>query len=317
MQSFLSTFQYEDAEVSSPDSHGEHLFEQITLNDKKAFRCLISECGKTFRFKSDMERHIIIHSKDRPYTCTFASCNKKFKRPDALKNHLQTHNEDFPFICTSPGCDEKFHKKAALQYHLLKHNNTEKFTCDFPGCQRSFLTYRHLKQHQSSVCYHQKVAACQASCQPSCQASCINEKRELDYFNFEDSSNNEYESLSFESKGNSFEGDFSPRSEKFLHLETGRGEACKFESATPEYSEGSTEMQSVAYLDQDIPEGMNVKDFIKLICKHLVQENQELKRKLANKSDTIQVSYDPEPSDHHLDSLFKKALEFQVDPRDF
>jgi len=308
MQSFFKTVDFED-EPSSP----EQLYEQVTMSDKKAFRCLISDCGKTFRFKSDMERHIIIHSKDRPYECTFPACNKKFKRPDALKNHIQTHNEDFPFVCTAPGCTEKFHKKAALQYHLLKHNNSEKFTCDFPGCQRSFLTYRHLKQHQSSVCYHQKVAACQASCQPTCEATCLNEKRELDYFNFEDSSNHEYESMSFESKGNSFQGDFSPRSEKFLHLETGRSEPCKFDT-TPEHSEGSTELQSVSLADQEIPSGMNVKDFIKLICKHLIDENQELKRKLANKPDSIQVCYDSDPSDHHLDSLFKKALEFKVDP---
>ncbi len=242
-----------------------------------------------------MERHVIIHSKDRPHICNFPNCNRSFKRPDALKNHLQTHNEDFSFVCTVKGCNAQFHKKAALQYHLLKHNS-EKFLCDFPGCQKSFLTYKHLKQHKNTTVYHQRLAACS-------QSSSQKDPMDLDCFfnHFEEGSHDHETTVPYLSTRNSFTEDFSPKSEKFIHTENGRQAVCSKIDHPEGCDEKCKELQDTRNLQ--------FKDFVQLmVCKYLLEENQQMKAKLDIKTNPIKAEYE-----NHLNSMLKKALSFQFD----
>lgn len=285
-------YNYEDGEIaaSSPESHSA-LYEKLTTtNNRKSYKCLSYRCEKTFRFKSDMERHIIIHSKDRPYICSFPNCSRSFKRPDALKNHLQTHSQDFSFACTVKGCNAQFHKRTSLQYHLLKHNS-EKFLCDFPGCQKSFLTYKHLKQHKNTTVYHQKLATYSSS----------QKEQDLDCFfnHFEEGSHDHETTVPYLSTRNSFTEDFSPKSEKFLHTENGRQACYSKEEACEEKCKGES---------QDT-QNLQFKDFVQLmVCKYLLEENQQMKTKLAIKTNPIKAEYE-----NHLNSMLKKALSFQFD----
>jgi len=54
-----------------------------------AFTCTFPGCTKSFRKKSEVERHVLTHSGDKPFVCT--DCSKSFKR----KDHLQRHDERF------------------------------------------------------------------------------------------------------------------------------------------------------------------------------------------------------------------------------
>jgi len=134
-------------------------FEQKMISGKKTYRCLSPGCEKIFKFKSEMERHLTIHSPQRPYACSFADCQKSFKRPDALSNHMRIHSEKNTFNCPKPDCTAQLCTKSALKYHLLKHEGDKIFKCTHPGCDKSFLTYNHLKQHTQATVYHQKVAS--------------------------------------------------------------------------------------------------------------------------------------------------------------
>ncbi len=86
-------------------SQNSHLYEFAIINDQKSYKCLAYKCEKVFRFKSDITRHIIIHTKAQPHACEYPRCFRKFKRPDALKHHMQSHKEEFQFVCPMPGCD--------------------------------------------------------------------------------------------------------------------------------------------------------------------------------------------------------------------
>jgi hypothetical protein len=97
-------------------------YEEIIYNDKKIYNCLLPDCGKTFKFKSEMKRHLAIHSNERPFTCAFPDCGKTFKRADALSNHFRIHSKSTPFDCPVADCKQQFNTKSALRYHLLKHN---------------------------------------------------------------------------------------------------------------------------------------------------------------------------------------------------
>lgn len=64
-----------------------------------------------------------------------------------------------PFQCEMPDCGMRFPTKAGLRYHLLKHKGEKECVCSFPGCGKSFLTMAQLKQHESASSYHKKVAS--------------------------------------------------------------------------------------------------------------------------------------------------------------
>lgn len=52
-------------------------------------------CAKTFAQKANRDRHICLHTGDKPYACP--ECGEKFARGDKLKNHrIRTHNTPYP-----------------------------------------------------------------------------------------------------------------------------------------------------------------------------------------------------------------------------
>ena len=138
---------------SSEQQHHEKFFQ----GGKRLYRCLSLDCGKIFKFKSEITRHLLIHFSDRPFICPVEGCIKAFKRQDALQNHSRIHDEDQRFKCGFASCDRKFVTKSALKYHILKHKDQRAFVCSFIGCNRSFITKSQLKQHEKSENYHRKV----------------------------------------------------------------------------------------------------------------------------------------------------------------
>jgi len=144
------------AELSSfQDS--EALFQTRSEGKKKLYICQVPDCGKSFRYKSEIHRHVATHSSQRPHTCPFEACKKSFKRGDALENHIRTHTKDTPFICEIENCGQSFTTKASLRYHVLKHKDQKIFKCTYPGCSKAFITVFQLKQHEKSNCVHKKL----------------------------------------------------------------------------------------------------------------------------------------------------------------
>jgi len=130
-------------------------YEDTVTGTKRIFKCLQPDCGKTFKFRSEMKRHLITHSQKKSYTCNYPGCNKSFKRSDALGIHERSHTDSTPFICNVPGCDSRFTSKSSFMNHAQKHGE-KVFVCSIPGCNRKFAAQSQVKQHEKASLYHQR-----------------------------------------------------------------------------------------------------------------------------------------------------------------
>lgn len=53
----------------------------------KPFGC--SYCGKCFRYKADMHKHVLIHTGEKPHVCDI--CKKSFRQSSHLTQHKRRH----------------------------------------------------------------------------------------------------------------------------------------------------------------------------------------------------------------------------------
>ncbi|XP_067015735.2 zinc finger protein 311 [Anabrus simplex] len=82
--------------------------------------CLCPTCGKGFRGKFALKRHIIVHSAKRDYQCSL--CNKSFKMREHLVNHKQlVHGGERNCLC--PTCGKGFKTNFVLRRHLVSHSS--------------------------------------------------------------------------------------------------------------------------------------------------------------------------------------------------
>jgi len=109
--------------LETPSTETGSFYELVAEEDRKKYVCRQPGCGKIFRYKSEIERHIATHSESRPFICQYENCFKAFKRADALENHIRSsHTKETPFACPFPECGMKFTTHGSFRYHVLKHN---------------------------------------------------------------------------------------------------------------------------------------------------------------------------------------------------
>ena len=73
-------------------------------------------CTKTFSTNKNLNRHIKIHSEEKPYQCSEQDCNLSFTRKDHLDRHMRKHSGEKPFSCDL--CNEKFPYLKSLHRHM-------------------------------------------------------------------------------------------------------------------------------------------------------------------------------------------------------
>ncbi|KAG8178653.1 hypothetical protein JTE90_028710 [Oedothorax gibbosus] len=123
------------------------------VNMKEMYECIA--CGKEFKRKDHLQKHVIIHSDAKPFPCLV--CGKRFARKDRLKDHCVIHLAN-GWSCYF--CGRMFSQRCILRKHEMTHRGVKPFSCELCDCRfsRKNDLLRHLtvhsgeKNHLCEVC---------------------------------------------------------------------------------------------------------------------------------------------------------------------
>ncbi|XP_052125185.1 histone-lysine N-methyltransferase PRDM9-like [Frankliniella occidentalis] len=107
---------------------------------EKPFTC--TTCGTAFNDQTNLQRHMrIVHTMEKLFSC--ATCGAAFNLKGSLQRHMHTHTGERPFSCAT--CGAAFNRSNILKDHMRTHTGEKPFSCT--TCGSAFTRSGNLKGH--------------------------------------------------------------------------------------------------------------------------------------------------------------------------
>ncbi|XP_055691565.1 zinc finger protein 540-like [Lutzomyia longipalpis] len=110
-----------------------------------------SLCGKEYKWKASLKRHVLTHSNIKEFECP--KCPRAFVDNDRLKQHMQVHFQE-KHKCKI--CGHFFKNRAYLRTHQKRHTDHMKYKCYM--CGQRFVNYETIKLHIIYMHYRKKFS---------------------------------------------------------------------------------------------------------------------------------------------------------------
>lgn len=120
----------------------------LTINEDGSLglKCLKSHicehCNAAFRTNYHLQRHVFIHTGEKPYQCT--QCSMRFIQKYLLQRHEKIHTGEKPFQCDE--CDMRFIQKYHMERHKRTHSGEKPYQCEY--CHQYFSRTDRVLKHK-------------------------------------------------------------------------------------------------------------------------------------------------------------------------
>ena len=111
---------------------------------EKPLKCLELGCNKSFRKKSALDAHKLVHSGGKPHHCL--DCGKTFRHKYSLEEHKVTHISEKPYQCHE--CGKTFTLSRYLKNHQITHSGEKPYRCSAVDCGKAYTDSSGLLKHK-------------------------------------------------------------------------------------------------------------------------------------------------------------------------
>ena len=87
-------------------SYVSQLKQHKNVHTTTSYKCFTGECGHSYKWSKDLNRHVKTHLEKKIYSCP--TCSKSFREGHLLKRHLIKHQDIFHYVCSKCGYRTKW-----------------------------------------------------------------------------------------------------------------------------------------------------------------------------------------------------------------